>query len=50
MPTTARAIPWRPPPTGDDTTVRLRGRTVALTNLDKVFWPEAGITKRDLLG
>jgi bifunctional non-homologous end joining protein LigD len=49
MPTTARAIPWRPPRTGDDTTVRLRGRTVALTNLEKVFWPEAGITKRDLL-
>lgn len=25
------------------------GRTVALTNLDKVFFPEAGFTKRDLL-
>jgi bifunctional non-homologous end joining protein LigD len=25
------------------------GETVLLTNLQKVFWPEAGITKRDLL-
>jgi bifunctional non-homologous end joining protein LigD len=27
----------------------LGGRTVKLTNLDKPFWPELGITKRDLL-
>ena len=25
------------------------GERVALTNLDKVFWPETGTTKRDLL-
>ncbi len=29
--------------------VRARGRTVKLTNLDKLFWPEEGITKGDLL-
>ena len=26
------------------------GRTVRLTNLEKPFWPELGLTKRDLLG
>jgi bifunctional non-homologous end joining protein LigD len=25
------------------------GRTIKLTNLDKVFWPEPGFTKRDLI-
>jgi bifunctional non-homologous end joining protein LigD len=29
--------------------IRLRDRTVALTNLQKPFWPELGITKGDLL-
>ena len=29
--------------------LEVEGRTVRLTNLDKVFWPESGITKRDLL-
>jgi bifunctional non-homologous end joining protein LigD len=29
--------------------LRLGGREVRLTNLDKVFWPELGLTKRDLL-
>ncbi len=29
--------------------VDVDGRTVKLTNLDKVFWPELGVTKRDLL-
>ena len=33
----------------DDTTLRLGRRSVELTNLRKVFWPEAGYTKRDLL-
>ncbi len=28
---------------------RALGRRVVLTNLDKVYWPEAGYTKRDLL-
>jgi bifunctional non-homologous end joining protein LigD len=27
----------------------LDGRTVQLTNLSKIFWPELGLTKRDLL-
>jgi bifunctional non-homologous end joining protein LigD len=29
--------------------VELEGRVVRLTNLGKMFWPELGITKRDLL-
>ena len=29
--------------------VRKRGRTLVLSNLDKPFWPEEGITKGDLL-
>src|ERR671923_1608301 len=29
--------------------LRVGRRTVALTNLDKIFFPEAGFTKRDLL-
>jgi bifunctional non-homologous end joining protein LigD len=29
--------------------VRIGDRTVQLTNLQKVFWPELGLTKRDLL-
>jgi bifunctional non-homologous end joining protein LigD len=29
--------------------VKVGGRTVRLTNLDKLFWPELGIAKRDLL-
>ncbi len=29
--------------------VRVGGHAVQLTNLDKVYWPEAGHTKRDLL-
>lgn len=29
--------------------VTIRGRTVRLTNLDKVFWPALGLTKGDLL-
>ena len=32
-----------------DVTVRAGRRRVELTNLDKVFWPESGLTKRDLL-
>ncbi len=43
----ARATPI---PTGrSDVDVRAGRRTVRLTNLDKVFWPRAGITKRALL-
>src|SRR4051794_31440399 len=32
-----------------ETELTLGRRTVRLTNLNKTFWPEAGITKRDLL-
>jgi bifunctional non-homologous end joining protein LigD len=34
---------------GGDVDVTLGRRTVRLTNLDKVFWPQAGYTKGDLL-
>jgi len=47
----ARPIPSRPaskPATGRQR--RDTGRDVRLTNLDKVFWPEDGITKGDLIG
>ena len=39
----------RIPPRADDVPLRLGRRTVGLTNLDKLFFPEAGYTKRDLL-
>jgi bifunctional non-homologous end joining protein LigD len=36
-------------PEGANAVVTLDGRAVQLTNLDKIFWPELGHTKRDLL-
>jgi bifunctional non-homologous end joining protein LigD len=36
-------------PAGTDVQLTLGERTVRLTNLGKPFWPELGITKRDLL-
>src|SRR5918996_2471802 len=39
----------RIPATGERAVVRSGRHTVELTNLDKVFWPEAGHTKRALL-
>ena len=33
----------------DSATIEVDGRKIALTNLNKVFWPELGLTKRDLL-
>jgi bifunctional non-homologous end joining protein LigD len=36
-------------PAGKNATVALGDREVKLTNLDKPFWPELGLTKRDLL-
>jgi bifunctional non-homologous end joining protein LigD len=33
----------------DDAVLDVSGRAVKLTNLNKVFWPEIGVTKRDLL-
>ena len=49
MATTARPRAVRIPSRADDIELRLGRRTVELTNLSKVFWPEAGYTKRDLL-
>ena len=37
------------PDKGKQCDVRVGGRTVRLTNLNKPFWPELGITKGDLL-
>ena len=36
-------------PAGKNAAVALGDREVKLTNLDKPFWPELGVTKRDLL-
>ncbi len=36
-------------PEAENATLGVGRRTVQLTNLDKVFWPELGLTKRDLL-
>jgi bifunctional non-homologous end joining protein LigD len=36
-------------PDQENVTVRVGSRTVHLTNLRKIFWPELGLTKRDLL-
>ncbi len=37
------------PPDVDDTTIEVESRRLALTNLNKEFWPQLGLTKRDLL-
>jgi bifunctional non-homologous end joining protein LigD len=37
------------PDDADSVTVRVEGRDVRLTNLRKLFWPEIGLLKRDLL-
>ncbi|GAC1421859.1 MAG: hypothetical protein NVSMB64_30510 [Candidatus Velthaea sp.] len=37
------------PRDSDNTTLRIEGKAVALTNLRKVFWPQSGFTKGDLL-
>lgn len=39
----------RIPADADSATITVDGRKLALTNLNKVFWPSAGLTKRDLL-
>jgi bifunctional non-homologous end joining protein LigD len=49
VPATARADVVRIPEGRNQAELRLGGRTVRLTNLQKPFWPELGITKRDLL-
>jgi bifunctional non-homologous end joining protein LigD len=45
----AKAKTPRIPKTASDLDIRDGRRTVRLTNLDKIFWPRAGLTKRDLL-
>jgi bifunctional non-homologous end joining protein LigD len=50
MATTARSRPGLQVPTRTEhLEIRVGRRSVALTNLRKIFWPEAGLTKRDLL-
>jgi bifunctional non-homologous end joining protein LigD len=47
---TARTrAPVRIPAETEDATLRIGRRSVRLTNLDKIFWPKPGLTKRDLL-
>ena len=36
-------------PAGKDANVAIGDREVRLTNLEKLFWPELGLLKRDLL-
>ncbi len=45
----AKAAPIRIPSDRTDAIVTVNRRDVKLTNLDKLFWPELGITKRALL-
>ncbi|HVH13601.1 MAG TPA: non-homologous end-joining DNA ligase [Longimicrobium sp.] len=45
----SKASPDLVPRKGKQCEVRVGGRTVRLTNLQKPFWPELGITKGDLL-
>jgi bifunctional non-homologous end joining protein LigD len=48
--TGTRAAPSRVRiPEAESAALRIGGHEVQLTNLDKVFWPELGYTKRDLL-
>jgi bifunctional non-homologous end joining protein LigD len=39
----------RIPAGSSEVDLRAGRRTVRLTSLDKIFWPGAGLTKRDLL-
>ncbi len=45
----SRARPVEIPAGEKDAEIRVDGETVRLTNLQKPFWPDEGITKRDLL-
>jgi len=47
--TRSAATTPRIPKDANEVDLRAGRRTVRLTNLDKVFWPRAGLTKRDLL-
>ena len=44
-----RPVPSVEIPKSGNAKLRVQGREVALTNLDKLFWPELGITKGDLI-
>jgi bifunctional non-homologous end joining protein LigD len=46
---TADSTPLRIPTDRDSVEVSVEGNTVTLTNLRKVFWPDLGVTKGDLL-
>lgn len=37
------------PKDGDELKLKIANKTVELTNLQKIFWPKLGLTKRDLL-
>jgi|SRR5690242_191973 bifunctional non-homologous end joining protein LigD len=45
----AKASKCEIPRNVSDADVDVNGATVHLTNLEKIFWPELGLTKRDLL-
>jgi bifunctional non-homologous end joining protein LigD len=44
-----RAVNVEIPAAADSATIEVDGRKLPLTNLNKVFWPNLGLTKRDLL-
>jgi bifunctional non-homologous end joining protein LigD len=44
-----RAVNVKIPAGADSATIEVDGRKLALTNLNKVFWPTLELTKRDLL-
>ena len=46
---TSAASPLRIPTDRDSVEVAVEGKTVTLTNLRKIFWPDLGVTKGDLL-
>jgi bifunctional non-homologous end joining protein LigD len=48
-PKTSHAPGVQLPSGSENTVLRFGDRTVQLTNLKKIFWPELGLTKRDLL-
>ncbi|HEY0703396.1 MAG TPA: non-homologous end-joining DNA ligase [Candidatus Acidoferrales bacterium] len=45
----AAARPGQIPPNVNDAEIEVEGGTAKLTNLNKIFWPKLGLTKRDLL-
>ena len=49
MPAMAPRKPITIPSTDGDVQLSVGGRKLTLTNLGKLFWPDSGITKRDLL-